>query len=67
MMPATVMISAIFDRIGYPKTSGSIPLLKMLKENNNVIGMVKVNEKMLAERAITIKLPNGVEKFVMME
>jgi hypothetical protein len=67
MIPTTVIISAIFDNIGYPKTSGSIPRLKILKENRIVIGIVKVNEKILADNAITIKLPKGVEKPVVNE
>ena len=31
------------------------------------MGIVKVNEKTLAESAITMKLPNGVEKFEIKE
>ena len=66
-MPITVIISAIFDNIGYPRTSGSIPLLKMLKEKINVIGIVRMNAKILADNAITMKLLKGVAELETIE
>ena len=60
IIPNTVIISATLDKRGYPRVSGSIPLLKMLKDTNNVIGIVRVNENILAINAIIRKLPNGV-------